>query len=67
MSPQVLLFSNLNTIETGDGGSWEEFYFQVFVARDGKIARLELFAEDQRDVALRRARELASSRSLDAN
>ncbi|MFW2335427.1 hypothetical protein, partial [Ilumatobacter sp.] len=61
MSPNVLLFSNVNTIEAGDGASWEEFYFQLFVARDGKIARLELFAEDQRDVAFRRARELAES------
>ncbi len=58
VSPNVLLFSNVNTIEAGDGASWEEFYFQLFVARNGKIARLELFAEDQRDLAFQRAQEL---------
>ena len=61
ISPHVLLFSNVNAIEAGDGASWEEFYFQVFLERGGKIARLELFGEDQRDDAFGRARELADS------
>jgi class 3 adenylate cyclase/ketosteroid isomerase-like protein len=58
LSGRVWGASTTFLITTEAGSTWEQWLDVVIEVRDGKVARHELFAEDQREAAIRRAREL---------